>query len=456
MIAEAVPFLTQPLILKIEMALLTSALVAILVLLLVGSWVYCVLAAVAAHRYLAMSPSALRTFPPISVLKPLCGQDDRLEENLRSFFIQDYPDYEILFAVHRLDDPAVAVANKVRREFPQGPKVHLIETGQPSVPNAKAHSLGQLVAQALHNILVMSDSDVYVPPDLLRRIAAEFQPADSQKPPVGVVTCPYRAVPGQGFWSRLEAIGMNTEFLAGVLVAWLIGEMDFALGPTLAARREIIEGMGGFAELGHYLAEDFVIGNRAPRLGYRVILSSCIIEHRIGSQTFKGNLQHRLRWARSTRRSRPAGYWGEIFTNPLPLALLVWLAAPKLWPLVAVTVLFRALAAWSTANRVLHDPLSRRRWWLIPLQDLISGCVWVAGFFGKTIDWRGRRYKLLRDGRFQFVGSVPRTTAEGRQVHQTPAAPFHQPYITPHEPEHVPSPSADDAPASEAFRQEQT
>src|SRR5580693_5538568 len=383
------------------MALATSALVGLLVLLLVGSWVYCVLSAIAARHYLAISPPALEKAPPISVLKPLCGQDDRLEENLRSFFTQDYPDYEILFAVDALADPAVAVVDKVRREFPQGPRVHLVETGEPIVPNRKAHSLARLVARAQHSILVMSDSDVHIPPGLLRRIAAEFQ-----DPAVGVVTCPYRAVPGHGFWSRLEALGMNTEFLAGVLVAWLVGEMDFALGPTLAARREVIEAMGGFDELGHYLAEDFEIGNRAPRAGYRVVLSSCVIEHRIGSQTLSENLQHRLRWARSTRRSRPAGYWGQIFTNPLPPALLLWLAVPKLWPLLVVTVFFRALSAWSTAGWVLHDPLTRRRWWLVPVQDLISVFVWVAGLFGNTIDWRGRRYTLLRDGRFQFTGTA--------------------------------------------------
>jgi ceramide glucosyltransferase len=420
------------------MVLLMSALVALLVLLQLGSWVYCVLSAIASRRYLGVFLPLLTAPPAISVLKPLCGQDDRLEENLRSFFTQDYPDYEILFAVHALSDPAVAVVEKVRREFPQGPKVQVIETGAPTVPNAKAHSLGHLVAQAQHNILVMSDSDVYVSPDLLRRIAAEFQsaelqPTESKRAPVGVVTCPYRAVPGPGFWSRLEAIGMNTEFLAGVLVAWLVGEMDFALGPTLAARRETIEAMGGFADLGHYLAEDFVIGKRAPSLGYRVVLSSCVIEHRIGSQTFKRNLQHRLRWARSTRRSRPAGYWGEIFTNPLPLAALLWLAAPKLWPLVGLTVVFRALAAWSTSEWVLHDPLTRRRWWLIPLEDLISFLIWVAGFFGSTIDWRGRRYKLLRDGRFQFIGGARGSTGEACQPPQASTAAFHQSGLRPHQ-----------------------
>jgi ceramide glucosyltransferase len=409
------------------MALLIHAFVALLVLLLAGSWVYCVLTSVAARRYLAVSLPPLKAIPPISVLKPLCGQDDHLEENLRSFFIQDYPNYEILFAVDGLDDPAVAIVNKIRREFPQSPRVHLIETGNPTVPNRKAHSLGRLIPLAQHSILVMSDSDVYVPPDLLRRVAAEFQ--DSA---VGVVTCPYRAVPGRGFWSRLEAIGMNTEFLAGVLVAWLVGEMNFALGPTLAARREVIEAMGGFADLGLYLAEDFEIGNRAPRLGYQVVLSSCVIEHRIGNQTLKENLQHRLRWARSTRRSRPIGYWGQIFTNPLPLALLLWVAVPRLWPVAAVTVLFRALAAWSTAGWVLHDSLTRDRWWLIPLQDLISAWVWLLGFFGNTIDWRGRRYKLLRDGRFQFAGSAPETGEEAGQVRRDPADELQRGAMRPH------------------------
>jgi len=396
---------------EIDMALLTSALVGLLVLLLVGSWVYCVLIALAARRYLTISPPALKITPPISVLKPLCGQEDCLEENLRSFFTQDYPEYEILFAVHTLADPAVAVLQKVWRDFPLSPRVSLVETGESPAPNAKAHSLGRLVARAQNSILVMSDSDVQAPPGLLRRIAAEFQ-----NPVVGVVTCPYRAVPGKGFWPRLEAVGMNTQFLAGVLVAWLVGEMDFALGPTLAARREVIEAMGGFDQLGDYLAEDFVIGNRALQMGYRVVLSSCVIEHRIGSQPFKRNLQHRLRWARSTRRSRPAGYWGEIFTNPIPLAVLLCLARPKLWPVVAVTVVFRALSAWSTAEWVLRDPLTRRSWWLIPIQDLMSLLVWICGFFGSTIDWRGRRYKLLPDGRFQFTGNIPDMAATKRGV----------------------------------------
>ena len=208
---------------------------------------------------------------------------------------------------------------------------------------------------------------------------------------------------------------MNTEFLAGVLVAWLVGEMDFALGPTLAARRQVTEAMGGFDELGHCLAEDFEIGNRAPRLGYRVVLSSCVIEHRIGSQTLKENLQHRLRWARSTRRSRPMGYWGQIFTNLLPLALLLWLAVPRLWPLVGVTVFFRALAAWSTAKLVLHDPLTSRRWWLIPVQDADEPLGLDLGIFREHDRWARSPIQSLTRRPFSTCGKC--TRGAGNRAH---------------------------------------
>ena len=171
---------------------------------------------------------------------------------------------------------------------------------------------------ARYELLVMSDSDIRATPDMLATLAAEF--AD---PRVGLATCPYRAVPGRGFWSTLEAIGMNTQFLGGVLVARMLEGMKFALGPTIAARKSVLDQMGGFDRLKDYLAEDFVMGKFAAELGHRVLLSSYVIEHHIGSQDFAANFRHRLRWARSTRRSRPAGYAGELFTMPLPPALLL-------------------------------------------------------------------------------------------------------------------------------------
>ena len=364
---------------------------------LVGSWVFCVLTIIAARRYLAVRPPALREAEPISVLKPLHGLDEGLEQNLVTFFEQDYPCFELLFAAREASDPSLRLVEQLRLRYPDVP-VRVFITGEPPYPNAKVWSLQLMMAEAAHDLLVMSDSDIRVTPSLLRTIAAEFQ-----DPALGVATCPYRAVPGQSIWSTLEAIGMNTEFWGGALTARLVERgVRFAVGPTIAARRRVLGAIGGWPRLSQYLAEDFVMGQFAAEQGHGVIFSSYVIEHRIGSQPMTHNFAHRLRWNRSTRRSRPAGYTGQVFTNPIPIALLLWWAQPAWWPLLPVTLAIRGAAAWAVAGSVLHDPLCRRLWCLIPLQDLLSFCFWLAAFFGNTIVWRGRRYLLLPDGRFQL------------------------------------------------------
>ena len=241
----------------------------------------------------------LRHSVPISILKPLAGVDEGLDANLRSFFAQQYAEFEILFAVHDAADPAVALVEKLRGEFPAVP-TQLIVSGDPPYPNAKVYSLDRMLQAACHDLVVMGDSDVRVSPRLLETLAREFQ--DER---VGLITCPYRAVAGRSFWSEMEAVFINTEFLGGVLVARLLNGMDFALGPTIAVRKSVLSQIGGFDFLKDYLAEDFVMGNRVAASGWRVLLSSDVIEHRIGSQKFAPNLRHRLRWLRSTRRSRP-------------------------------------------------------------------------------------------------------------------------------------------------------
>ena len=202
-------------------------------------------------------------------------------------------------------------------------------------------------------------------------------------------------------WSTLEAIELNTEFLAGVLVARMLEGMQFALGPTIAARRETLAHIGGFDAVKEYLAEDFVMGKLAAERGDGVILSSYVIEHRIGAQPSCANLKHRLRWNRSTRRSRPLGYIGPGLHVPLPLALLLWAVEPAWWPLAAAAVALRAAAAWATACLDTARRVDRRRWWLCRWPDVRAFLIWMAGFFGNTILWRGRRYTLLPDGRFQ-------------------------------------------------------
>ncbi len=373
---------------------MNAAALVIVLAVLAGGAAYCILVLIAARRYLAIKPPPLERPCPISILKPLAGADEGLEENLRSFFEQDYPEFEILAAVRRADDPARAVFEGLSRGRPNV-AARLIVTGEPPYPNAKVWSLTHMAAAARHDLLVMSDSDIRVTPDMLRRVAAEFQ-----DPGLGVISCPYRAVPGRSFWSTLEAIGMNTEFLAGILVARMLEGMKFAVGPTIVARKQVLAAIGGFDCLKDYLAEDFVLGKFAAERGHGVGLSSYVIEHRIGAQGFLANAAHRIRWCRSTRRSRPWGYLGQVFTNPLPIAALLVALYPNWWPVALATAGLRAAAAWATAGWVLRDPLCARHWYLIPVQDLASFVFWLLGFFGNTITWRGRRYYLYSDGRF--------------------------------------------------------
>ncbi len=375
---------------------------ALLLVLVAGSCCYCLLVIEAARRHLRRkrSPKAVRPVP-ISVLKPLRGLDDGLADNLRSFLAQDYPEFEVLFGVDQPDDPAIAVVEAVRKEFP-GVSSTLLVTGSSDYRNPKVYSLERLSESARYDLLVMSDSDIRVTPGMLRTIAAEF--AD---PALGLETCPYLAVPGRSLWSVVEAIGMNTEFIPGVLVARMLEGMKFAVGPTIAVRRETLDAIGGMQRVKDYYIDDFLLGKFAFEKGWKVDLSGYVIEHRIGSQKFFANLRHRVMWLRGTRRSRPKGYLGQIFTYPLPLALLLLAVNPSFWPLTLATAALRAASAWAVAGRVLRDPLMRRRWWLLPVQDLASWMFWVAGLFGNTIVWRGRRMALLADGRFQPLEGEP-------------------------------------------------
>ena len=364
---------------------------------LFGSFVYCALSVVAVLKHVRAEPSATSVLRrPISVLKPLAGTEPSLEANLRSFFEQDYPHFELLFALRSDRDPALPLVEQLRAEYP-GVSSRLIVTGEPPYANAKVFSLKALTAAAAHEVLVMSDSDVRVDSKFLRSISQEISECAYD-----VATCPYRAVPAANFWSLLEALGMNTEFWASAFVAKLVEGVRFTVGPTVVARRQVFDGIP-WDSLSQFLAEDFVLGRRAAEQGYRVDLSRVVVEHHLSDESAWHNLSHRIRWARSTRCSRPAGYVGQLFTNPIPLALILVILKPALWPILIPTLFLRALSAHATAFRALDDPLARRWWALIPVQDLLSFVFWLGGFTGNRIDWRGRRYKLHRDGTFELV-----------------------------------------------------
>src|SRR5438874_3999460 len=232
--------------------------------LLTGSIAYCVLAMIGAARYRQSGAARIARLPGVSILRPMAGAEDNTETNLRSLFEQGHPEFEVLLSVHEEGDPAAAIARRVMADYP-GVPARLIVAGVSPFPNAKVWSLRALLPEARHEAVVMSDSDIRLEPDSLATILSELT-----QPGVALVTCPYRAVGGPRFWSKIEALGLNTEFLGGVLTARLLNGMDFAVGCTLATRRAELEAIGGLQNLQRYLAEDFMMGRLMRASGRKV------------------------------------------------------------------------------------------------------------------------------------------------------------------------------------------
>ncbi len=348
--------------------------------------------------------------PGVSLLKPLCGLEANLEENLASFFAQDYPSFEIVFGARSHEDPAFGVARTLHRLYPRVP-VKFVVAGEPSHPNAKVCSLQKMAAKAAHNLLVISDSDVRVTPDYVRQVVG---PLLDDK--IGLVTCLYRGVPSSGPWSRLEALGMSVEMTSGVLVADLLEGMKFALGPTMAIRRDVLESIGGLESLADYCADDFVLGNKVHDSGRAVVLCHYVLDHFARHGSCKQSLLHQLRWMKSTRFSRPKGHIGTLLTFAMPFGLLGllagwWAGDPLLGVgLFACAFLNRILMALVVGWGVVRDPRSWRHCWAYPIRDLLGFCLWCASYFGREITWRGLRYRLEWGGR--MTCAVPPAPAE--------------------------------------------
>lgn len=357
-----------------------------------GSIVYCILAIIAVADYRKSGAAPLREFPPVSVLRPMAGDRDNTEAGLRSVFEQDYPDFEIVMGAASPDDAAVAVARRLMAEYPERAS-RLIFTGESPHPNRKVWQLRALWDDARHETIVMADSDIRWAPDCLKTLVSELA-----QDGVGLVTCPYRAIAGPRFWSQVEALGLNVDFISGMLTARMLNGMDYAIGCTIATRRRDIDAIGGLREVQPYLSEDFVIGNRMHGMGRTVILSRSVIEHYIGNDSMRDSWRHRLRWARGSRRSRPVGYIGEVFTKPTVPAIALWILAPGWGALAALALVMRFAVVWTAAVRVLADNEMSRRWWLLPVEDVSSFATWVLGFFGNRLTWRGHKLIIGRDG----------------------------------------------------------
>ena len=336
-------------------------------------------------------------FPPVSVLKPVHGMEARLHENIESFFRQDYPSYEILFAGDYDDDAALSLAREISARYPQIP-CRILVTGKPPWPNPPAYCFYRMAEVASHPILVTSDSDVEVAPNYLREVVAPMLQQE-----VGMVTCLYRGKNAGGFWAGLTAIGMSVEMTAGVLVANLLEGMKFGLGPTIAVKSEALANIGGYRATGDYFANDFVIGNMIDKAGYRVVLSEHVIDHVVSQKNFHKMWENQLRWAKSTRYSRPKGHLGSglIFSIPyglIGLAAGLLLGMPVLgWSLLGGAVLNRVIESWVVGWGVVRDRVALTQFWLYLLRDLLGFIVWTASYTGAKTAWRDSRYELRGD-----------------------------------------------------------
>ena len=332
--------------------------------------------------------------PRISLLKPLKGTDPEMYESFRSHCLQDYPEYEIVFGVSDPADPAIGSVEQLRREFPER-SIQLLTCPNILGPNVKVSNLEQMVDKARYEYLIVNDSDIRVEPDYLRRVIA---PLADQK--TGMVTCLYRGVTARTLGSRLEALGISTDFCAGVIAAQLLeGGLSFGLGSTLAFRREDLNKLGGFKSMVDFLGDDYEIGKRISDLGLKVVLSDVVVETHLPAYDFRGFLAHQLRWARGVRDARLGGYIGLASTFGLTWGLLnLLLAGASLWAWIVLgaVLLLRVMVALVVGRSVLKDRALSGQLWLLPLRDLIAVAVWLISFWGHTVIWRGDRFELRR------------------------------------------------------------
>ena len=351
-------------------------------------------------RQVGAARAATGPTPPFSVLKPICGLEPGLYENLRSFCEQDYPDFQVVFAVRDATDPAIPVVERVRQEFPALPTV-LVVDGTVVGTNLKISNLVNAWPQVRHDLVVIADSDMRVERDYLRTLGASF--AD---PKTGAVTCLYRGMPQPGMASQLAALFINDWFLPSVLVAHSLKPLDYCFGATMAVRREVLDAMGGLEALAFYLADDHVLGKLVSELGYAVHLCPYVVETRVHEPNLAHAYRHELRWARTVRTAQPVGFAFSFLTDAIPLALIsLMVSGPR-------PAAFALLAAAAAARLALHYNVRRAVTvtfpaapGLFPLRDVLRTLVWAMSFTGSSVHWRDHRFSISTDGQLLAKGA---------------------------------------------------
>jgi len=367
--------------------------------------VYYPVAMLATRRFFSRErKKRLGTFtPPISVLKPVRGVDFASYENFKSFCLQDYPEYEILFCVNELNDEAVHVVRQLISEFPRR-SIRLLSGAPQLGSNRKVSNLALLAREAKYELLVQTDGDVRVGPGYLREMAAPFEQKDT-----GVGSCLYRGTVQDSLWAKMEALGVATDFSASVLVAdWKEG-VTFALGASVATTKRWLAKIGGYEALANVLADDYEIGNRVAKAGARVLISREVVDTMYPAVTFRQFWEHQSRWARTVRLCRPASYFGLLFTHGLPWAMIGGLA---LWSLkgaaifLAAYLILRFAQAWTIGAWGMHDETSGKILWLLPVRDAVHFAVWLASFFSNRVVWGGAEFRFNANGEMVAVGAA--------------------------------------------------
>jgi ceramide glucosyltransferase len=331
--------------------------------------------------------------PPVSILKPVHGVDFASYENYVSFCTQDYPEYEILFAVNEESDPALPLVQRLIADHPQR-RIALLIGAEYLGANRKVNNLARLTREAQYEVLALSDGDVRVGPKYLRNVVAPLRDSN-----VGAVTSFYRAIAQDNLYAELEAVGASSDFFAGVLMAAWTEGVKFALGASIATTKTWVRQIGGFQAIAAFLADDYEIGRRITQSGGRVVLSHETVSTMYPVQTLRGFWEHQLRWARTVRLCRPASYAALLFTQGLPWALAAALVAPAPWIVASYLLAYlilRLAMAWLVGVSVVGDEVLRRRLWLVPVWDAIHFVVWAVSFASNHVVWGNVEYVIDR------------------------------------------------------------
>jgi ceramide glucosyltransferase len=369
--------------------------------LVAGSAIGCLYLLYACNAVAKFAQSAMPrgvTQPPVTIMKPLRGEDPALAENLRSFLRQDYPAFQLVCGVADAGDPAAVVVRQLIDEFPQGDVALVVDALQRGT-NFKVANLRNMLPAAKHDLLVLADSDMRVGPDYLAAVTAPLVEDGT----TGLVTCLYRATSAGGLWSDLASLHINHGFLPQAVVGEALGQGAGCFGATMAFSRVTLAAVGGFEALADMLADDHALGQAVRKLGKQVTLSPYVVDDIVAEDSFLGLFRHELRWARTIRLVATAGFAGSVVTYPVPLALLALCLGAAPIPaviMVVVALLSRGFSArWIDRSlRLKAAPL-----WLLPVRDLLSFGVFIASFFGRSVAWRDRRFRIGPEGQLIIV-----------------------------------------------------